>query len=261
MKYRVGINSVMSDNNFVSIIVPCFNSANHLQETISSVLNQSYSNWELILVDDCSTDGTPEMLNEFASAYPNITAKLLSVNGGAGVARNAGLEIATGRFISFLDADDKWLPQKLEKQVSFMIESKAAISHTSYIIVDEEGNRLPGGVIASKEVGLSSYMANTEIGMSTSLIDRNVVGDFRLDTVRTRQDTKLWLGLLEKGFLSKGVEEILVEYRVRRGQISGNKLKMAVRTLSVYWAVSSLPAWKRILYFIYYCINALRKRL
>ena len=251
----------MLDNPLVSIVMPCYNNAEYLLETVNSVLDQSYRNWELILVDDCSTDSTGDILKGLTKIHSNILAKFLPVNSGSGAARNAGLEIASGRYIAFLDADDVWLPLKLEKQVSFMQTTKSAITHTSYTIINADGEKLPGGVTASLEVDLLLYMSNTEIGMSTSLIDRLLVGDFQLDVMRTRQDSKLWLTLLAKGYISRGVSESLVEYRVRKGQISGNKVKMAIRTLIVFWGVTSIPGWKRLLYFVYYCISAIKKRV
>ncbi|ABV86738.1 glycosyltransferase family 2 protein [Shewanella pealeana] len=253
----------MSDPNspLISIVMPLFNVEKYVEESIDSVVNQSYSNWELLLVDDCSTDDTCKIIESKFSTDSRIKLFHNEMNSGAGVSRNVGLANSSGIYIAFLDSDDLWCDNKLKLQVSFMLNNKAAISHTSYSFINELGIDIPGRVTASKVLDLDSYMRTTEIGMSTSLICRTTVGDFTFDSMRTRQDTKLWLTLLGRGFVSKGLNEQLVKYRARDGQISKNKLAAARTTLKVYLSVKEISVARRLLNFSYYCINATLKRI
>ncbi|MGY5796039.1 glycosyltransferase family 2 protein [Rheinheimera faecalis] len=245
----------------VSIVLPVYNAKKFVDETIQSVLNQTYTDWELIIVDDCSPDGTFIYLQDKYKDYSNIKIFKNEVNSGAGVTRNRALKEASAKKIAFLDADDIWLPTKLEKQLGHMALNGSAISHTSYAFIDDAGNRIAGRMSVSHHVDLKSYMRNTEIGMSTSLVDRALVGNIEFNPMRTRQDTKLWLTLLGQGFLSNGIDDVLVYYRVRSGQISGNKFKIAWRTFKLYWTVDSIPWYLRVTNFIYYAFNGVIKRL
>ncbi|WP_318411633.1 glycosyltransferase family 2 protein [Photobacterium leiognathi] len=245
----------------VSIITPIYNAEKYIIETIESVINQTYKNWEYILVDDCSTDNTVNLINDSFRNDSRIKVISSPSNGGAGLARNIGLEKASSNYIAFLDSDDLWSPTKLEKQIEFMQANNSAIVHCSYSFIDEESKSIPGRVNVSKYVDLNSYMKNTEIGMSTSLINRNIVGDFRLNPMRTRQDTKLWITLLGKGFIANGLDDDLVLYRIRHGQISGNKFVIAWRTLKLYLSVDSLPLMGRLSNFTHYAFNGIFKRL
>lgn len=245
----------------ISIVLPVYNAKNFVDKTVESVFQQTFSNWELIIVDDCSKDGTYDYLYEKYSNVANVKVFKNEVNSGAGMTRNKGLQEASADIIAFLDADDLWLPRKLELQLAHLRRNNSAIVHTSYAFIDECGNGIAGKVIASSKVDLNSYMRNTEIGMSTSLLNKKIVGDIRLDAMRTRQDTKLWLTLLGKGFTSEGIEDVLVLYRVRAGQISGNKLKIAWRTLKLYWTVDALPRYARLINFFYYAFNGVLKRV
>ncbi|MFT6734263.1 MAG: teichuronic acid biosynthesis glycosyltransferase TuaG [Marinobacter maritimus] len=244
----------------VSIIIPVYNSRKYVHESIHSIIAQTFTSWELIIVDDCSIDGTYDYLLEKYASNSKIKVLRNEINSGAGVTRNLGLENASGRLIAFLDADDLWLPQKLEKQLAFMAANNSAIVHTSYSFIDERGDNIPGHVDVSEYVNLRSYMRNTEIGMSTSLINKDIVGEFRLHSMRTRQDTRLWLGLLSEGHIANGLNEDLVLYRVRKGQISGNKVIIAWRTLKVYLSITDIALSERLINYCYYAFNGVIKR-
>ena len=201
----------------VSIVVPCYNAGAFLGGTLDAVLAQTFEDWECIVVDDASSDDSAGVLARYAAIDPRIRPLYQTVNGGAAAARNAGLSAIRGRYLAFLDADDEWLPEKLAKQVAFARETGAAIVHASYRFVDEKGDFLPGGVRASDRVDLRTYMRNTEIGMSTTLLDREQVGEISFRNIRLCQDTHLWLVLLRRGLVSRGLPETLVHYRVREG--------------------------------------------
>lgn len=245
----------------ISIIVPCYNAAPFLGGTLDSVLAQSFANWECIVVDDASSDGSRGVIESYADRDERFRPVLLERNLGAAGARNEALAHVRGKFIAFLDADDYWLPGKLESQRSRMKETGAAIVHSSYRFIDERGELLRGGVMASERVSLRSYMKNTEIGMSTSLIDREQVGGFRFLDIRLCQDTHLWLELLGRGFDSHGLRETLVHYRVREGQISGSKFAMARQVLALWLQVDQVSLPFRLWSFGCYVLNGFRKRL
>lgn len=249
------------NDQLISVIIPCHNNEETIARTIDSVVRQSYREIEILVVDDCSTDNTVRIVRQLASLDERIKLFIMDYNQGAGAARNRALEVATGRYVAFLDSDDLWNKNKLKLQVNFMKKNNSAICHTSYTVVDEADQDIPGKVVVNSVVNLGLFLKTTEIGMSTAVVDRRIVGDFRLELARTRQDAMLWINLLSRGFLAHGLNENLVKYRKRKGQISGNKLVMLYRTFCVYIRISKLPIYRRVYYYGCYVLNAVRKRL
>ncbi|HHG3045648.1 TPA: glycosyltransferase family 2 protein [Vibrio parahaemolyticus] len=249
------------ERGLVSIITPAYNVENVIDETISNVLRQTYTNWELILVDDCSSDNTLEVCRSYQNNNSNVFVYTNSMNSGSGHTRNVALKKAKGQYVAFLDSDDIWDRRKLENQLRFMKENDAAICHTSFSFVDEDGRKRPGKVNATSIVDLESNLRNTEIGTSTAIINRDLVKEtFLFSNIRARQDLKLWIDLLSSGYVSHGLDEMLVEYRVRENSVSSNKLKMLAVTLKVYLGVDSLPFYKRLSCYVSYVFNAIKKR-
>lgn len=252
---------MMKKNRLVSIIMPTFNAGHVIKETIDSVLSQSYSDWELIIIDDCSNDETYNIVKSYTQHCKKISILINDINSGAGVSRNRGIQVAKGRYLAFLDSDDLWEPDKLKLQIEFMRMHKSPISHTSFSFIDEAGRERKGGVVASKFVDLRRNLKNTEIGTSTAIIDRDLVSqNIKFSKIRARQDLKLWIDLLSSGYISSGVRHDLVKYRVREGSVSSNKFKMLYITLKVYMGVHSLPIYERLYCYCCYVINAIKKR-
>ena len=250
-----------SSSPVVSIIVPCYNSGRFIRATLEAVRAQTFTDWECIVIDDASGDDSAAIVAAMAAEDPRIVPVRLEKNLGAAGARNAGLERVRGDYIAFLDSDDYWVPEKLKCQVAHARETGAAMVHSSYRFVDESGQFLPGGVKASDRVDLRSYMRNTEIGMSTSLVDLAKVGEFTFKNIRLCQDTDLWLTLLGRGHLSRGMEEVFVHYRIREGQISGSKIGMAKQVFRLYLGIEQVAFPGRIFYFFCYAANGVLKRL
>ncbi len=244
----------------VSIITPTFNSSKYISETIIGVINQTYSNWELIIIDDKSTDNTIEIVKKIQAKENRIVLIESETNNGAGVARNRGLEIANGRYISFLDSDDIWEPTKLESQLGFMDKNDAAISFTGYSIMDESMVNVKSVINVPHKLDLHSYLKNTVIGMSTSMIDKSKVGDFRLNKIRSRQDGILWIELLKSGFIAYGLNEQLVKYRFRNDSVSANKLKAMSKVWYIYRAYAKLNFIQTLYFFFFYVYNNLKRR-
>jgi teichuronic acid biosynthesis glycosyltransferase TuaG len=248
--------------NLVSIITPSYNCSRFITDTIESVLSQSYVDWEMIIVDDCSIDNSVEIIEKIIGDNPKIKLIKLENNVGSAQSRNAALEVANGRFIAFLDSDDIWYPDKLEKQVSFMLERKIPISFTSYKLMDEDGLSKNHIILSVEKLNQLDYLKNTIIGFSTSMIDTKYTGrKFRFTDIRTRQDTSLWITLLGEGHVAYGMHNILVDYRVHSNSISSNKYRAAKQVWNLYFNIHRLGFFKSAYCFVFYLYNAIKKRI
>lgn len=245
----------------VSVIMPSYNSKDYISFSIESVLKQTYPNWELIIVDDCSTDGTPDMLAEWAKADERIHVINRKENGGAAMARNTALDYSSGRYIAFLDSDDKWKPNKLELQLRFMEENNYAFTFTSYEYITKDGEQLEKQVHAPRIISYQDMLKNTIVGCLTVIVDRNIIGSFHMPNIRTRQDLATWLSILKKGHNAYGMKEILAEYRIGNDSISNNKWKSAQKTWFVYREIERLNLAKAAWCFSHYAYHAIRKRI
>ncbi|MBS4748892.1 teichuronic acid biosynthesis protein TuaG [Bacillus altitudinis] len=251
----------MNNQPLVSIITPAYNAERYLTDTVHSVLAQTYSNWELIIADDCSTDGTRKLLGELSQTDDRINVIYLEENGGAAIARNTAIKQAKGRFIAFLDSDDMWKQTKLEKQVKFMLENNHAFTFTAYDIILENGESLQKTVTAPAQLNYNEALKNTIIGCLTVMLDLQQVGRVEMPNIRTRQDLATWLSILKKGFTAYGMSEPLSEYRIVGNSISSNKWKAAKKTWFVYREIEQLHFVKASWCFMHYATNAVKKRL
>ena len=248
------------DNYLVSIITPSFNSEKYIKDAILSVINQTYQNWELIIIDDCSTDNSLSIVKSFSRNDSRINYYKNKTNSGAAVSRNLGLEKSLGRFVSFIDSDDIWFPEKLDLQINFMLDNDYIISFTSYGLIDNQGNFLNKIIRSVKEIDYKGYMKNTVIGMSTSMIDTSKTDSFKFINIRTRQDTYLWITLLKRGLKAHGINSVLANYRVRNESISSNKLQAAKRVWFLYYSLENLGYFRSLYFFSFYLFNAVKKR-
>ena len=246
----------------VTIITPSYNCSQFILETINSVLAQSYNKWEMIIVDDCSTDNSVGVIERYIDNDKRFKLIKLNKNVGSAQARNTALEYATGRFIAFLDSDDIWYPDKLEKQILFMLDRKVPISFTSYELIDENSISKNRIIHSVKKLNQIDYLKNTIIGFSTSMIDTSIIGnDFRMMNIRTRQDTSLWITLLGMGFYAYGINEVLVKYRVHHNSISANKIKASKQVWNLYFKLHKIGLFKSMYCFSFYVFNTIRKRI
>lgn len=249
----------MNNQDLVSIITPAFNCGKYITETIDSVISQTYSNWELIIVNDKSTDNTEEIINKYTKTDSRIRLINLKDNSGAAVARNKALDKANGRFIAFLDSDDMWKKGKLKKQIEFMIENNYGFTFTSYEYIKDKNNTKDKLFNVPHSLNYSQGLKNTVIGCLTVVIDKNIIGDFRMPLVRRGQDNLTWLLLLKKGHIAYGLNENLADYRRVNGSLSNNKIKALKRQWSNYRNVIKLPLFKCIYYYLFYVLNNIRK--
>lgn len=217
----------------VSIITPTYNSAKHIVKTIKSVQNQSYQLYEHIIVDDCSTDGTREIVSEYSMTDPRIKLMKLEQNSGAGVARNSGIEIAKGRYVAFLDSDDFWHSEKLEKQISILKTGEYAIVYSQYYVVDEEGKILYK-INSPKKVNRQQMLRNDYIGFLTLIYDTEKLGKPYMSEIRRRQDWTYKLRLLKNCDVAYGIQEPLAYYRKGNASLSSNKIRLLKYNFIVY---------------------------
>lgn len=245
----------------VSIITPSYNANGYIDQMIQSVQSQSWEDWELLIVDDCSTDGTREKLQHYAELDQRIKVFYLSENSGAAIARNRGLQQARGRYVAFLDSDDAWKPDKLIKQLNFMQENAYAFTFTSYELMDQNGVPINKKVTAPQKMTYDDLLKNTIIGCLTVMIDRESIGDIQMPNLKTRQDMVTWLSILKRGFTAYGLDEVLAYYRIGNASISKNKIQAFKTNWYVYRKVEELNMLKAGWCFSHYAFNAIAKRL
>lgn len=237
----------------VSVITPLYNAERFISETIKSVQNQTYTNWEMIIVNDQSSDKGVELVKVFQKDDERIILLENDKNEGAAVSRNKAIESAKGRFIAFLDSDDLWLPEKLDTQVKFMLEKDVAFSFAAYEKVDMDGNKF-GQIDVPEKVDYYSLLKTCSVGCLTAVYDSEKLGKVYMPNIRKRQDYGLWLRILKiipNGF---GINTTLAKYRVRKDSISGNKFSAAKYQWNVYRNVEQLGLLKSVYYFTYYTI-------
>ncbi|MDM1695385.1 glycosyltransferase family 2 protein [Thiopseudomonas alkaliphila] len=238
----------------VSIIMPLYNCSTFLESTIRSIIAQSYIDWELILVDDCSQDNSLDIANDYVEQDSRIKLIKLTKNSGAAVARNKAIEASTGRFIAFLDSDDLWHPQKLEKQINFMLENNYAFSYTAYEKINEEG-KVFEYVGAPHQLSYKQLLKTNEIGCLTVIYDTEHLGKVYMPTETKREDYATWLSILKKTDYAYGMPEILGRYRVYANQSSAKKGKMAKENWKLYRNIENLSVIKSVYYFGHYAIR------
>lgn len=248
------------ENPKVSIIVPVYNAGIYITETIESVLHQTYLNWELILVDDCSTDDSKEKIAFVQD--DRIRYLPMTVNRGAASARNIGLEHATGRLIAFLDADDIWLPRKLEETVSYLEEKKAAFVFTSYEFGDEEALGTGKIVRVPFTITYKQALKNTTIFTSTVMLDSDKIDKaLMLMPLVKSEDTAAWWQILRSGYTGMGLNRNLVIYRRPKQSLSSNKLEAMKRIWFLYRKQEKLSVIYSAYNFVIWAVRAVMRRV
>lgn len=248
--------------DLISIIVPIYNAQNFIKETIETVLNQTIKNFELILVDDISTDNSYKIIEEYIKKDKRIKCIKLEKKGLAAGARNRGIKEAQGEYICFLDADDLWNNEKLEKQISFMKENQCAFSFTGYEFANYEG--VPSGkkVIVPFTINYKEALKNTTIFTSTVMFDMKKLSkeDIYMPNIKS-EDTATWWKILKNGYIAYGLNEVLSFYRRSEGTLSSNKIEAIKRIWNLYRKQEKLNTLLSIYNFIFYLKNAIKRRI
>lgn len=246
----------VSAQPLVSVIMPSYNSEATIRESIESVISQTYSNWELLITDDLSSDKTREIVKQFCSDDKRIKLFINAENGGAGAARNHSIGQAKGRYIAFLDSDDLWHREKLSKQIRFMEENYIGLSYTAYQKI--ENNELRGVVNPPPHTSYKKLLNGNVIGCLTAIYDTELVGKQFMPLIRKRQDMGLWLNILKVIPKAHCLREVLAYYRVDSG-MTQNKLKILKWQWRFYRDVVQLSYLNASYRFIIYSIKGLLK--
>lgn len=240
----------------VSIIMPSYNSSPYIADSIESILNQTYSNWELLITDDCSTDETVEIIGNYMNKDERIKLYRHDINKGAGYARNNSIHFATGRFFAFLDSDDIWVNEKLEKQIKFMIEKDLDMSYSFYQKFNAAGFN---GIVKSRDkITYNKLLYSNVIGCLTVIYDASKLGKRYMPLLRKRQDMALWLDILKDTDKIRCLEEVLAYYRTDSG-MTANKLKVLKHQWLFYRQHLKMGRVKTGYYFFFYALNGFLK--
>lgn len=243
----------------VSIITPSWNVERLIGETIESVQAQTFADWELLIADDCSTDNTAAVVESYAAKDPRVHLIRQPRNGGPALARQAAIEKAQGRFIAFLDSDDLWLPAKLERQVAFARDHRAALSFTAFRRIDETGSTTGRLIPVPATLTYGQLLKNTSIATLTALVDRDVTGSIAMKN-EPYDDFCLWLSILKPGHAAYGLNEDLARYRVRGSSVSSRPLRSAGWVWHIYRNVERLSPVKSAWCFVHWSARAWLKR-
>lgn len=244
----------------VSIIVPVYNAEKFIKTTIESVLNQTFTDFELLLINDCSTDSSIDVIKAFSDNRIRLINQ--KENLGAWAARNRGIKEAKGRFISFLDSDDLWEKEKLEKEMKFMEEKNAGFVFSGYEFSDENGIGNGAIVKVPSTISFRQALNNTTIFTSTVLIDREKIPeDLILMPHIESEDTATWWRILKAGNIGYGLNENLVKYRRSKNSLSSNKIVALKRIWNLYRKIANLSWMEASCHFVCWAFTAVKRRL
>lgn len=248
----------------VSIIVPVYKAKEYIVNTCDNVCGQTYTDWELILVDDCSQDGTAELIEDYITSHPDRDIRLISKenNEGAAAARNTGLEAASGRYIAFLDADDVWLPNRLEKTMECMRNKSAGFVFSAYEFGDENAKGTGKVVHVPETLSYKQALSRTIIFTTTTLFDTQIIPKelIRMPLVAS-EDTATWWQILRAGHIAYGVDEVLAIYRRPATSLSSNKMLAIKRIWNLYRKVERLNLFRSAVSFVGWAYRATIRRI
>ena len=249
-------------NDLVTVVMPSYNSARYISGSIESVINQSYQNWELLIVDGGSRDATTQIINQFSTSDQRIILINSADDCGPAHARARGIKFARGKYIAFLDADDLWLPTKLEKQVNFMEHNNHSFTYTLYSQMSSDGLELSAPLFAQKTYSFPGYLSCRGIGNLTVVVRRDVFTDMILNTFKYRaEDTIWWLLIMKAGTIAHLVPEVLAYYRITPGSLSSQKVKNQSAVWHAYREVFGLSIAICSFYYASYVIDVVLRKL
>ena len=246
-------------NGLVSVITPVYNVEKYIDRTLRSVFAQTYKNIEIVLVDDQSKDRSAEIIMKYQETHPEIVYFLQPKNMGAGHARNKALELAKGQYVAFLDADDMWKPEKIEKQVRLLKKKNGSFCFTAIEMIDGDDKVIKGKRKVKEEINYKFLLSNTMIPTSSVMVDRTVKGDFRMHLRRGGQDYATWLKLLRDGSIAYGIDEVLVDYRIDGDSLSSNKLDSVRQIWEIQTRDEGVSKVTAVWHIARWCWNSIKK--
>lgn len=243
----------------VSIVCASYNSALYIEETIRSVISQKYKSWELIVVDDNSTDNTHSLITNFVEKDNRIKLFINKNNKGPGFSRNVGIKNATGDFLTFIDSDDLWDQDFLKKSIDFQLKNNYNFTFSSYYRLDEELKPLYAPFIVPDKVNYEDLLKSGYISCLTAFINIKALGKEYMPEIRKRQDYAFFLNYIKKVDYAYGLKDILATYRIRKNSVSSNKLKAIIYVWKVYKEIEKLSTINSLYYLFFYSINGMIK--
>lgn len=241
----------------VSIITPLYNSEKYIAETIESVLAQTYTNWEMIVVDDCSKDNGVRIVEEYQKKDKRIKLYKNEINRGVSYTRNKAIDLADGKYIAFLDSDDLWKKEKLEKQIKFMEDNNVVLSYTAYEKMNEDGSKR-GEIRVPDKLDYNELLKNCLIGFLTAIYRKEELKDFKFVNSKA-EDYIFWLGILKKIDYAYGIDEVLASYRIVNNSRSSNKLDIVKFHWKIYRGIEKLNILKACYYYLIYIKRGLKR--
>lgn len=247
------------EKHLISIITPIYNSAQYIEETLDTVLQQTYTHWEMILIDDCSEDASVAIVERFVQSEARFKLIKNLKKSGPGITRNKGISAAQGQFITFLDSDDLWFPNFLETSLKRCLDNNYEFVFSSYERKDENLNPLISDFIVPKKVSYYDLLKSCPISCLTAFIDIRRIGKHYMPELKKRQDWGLWLSLLKKIDYAYGIKEPLAVYRMRKNSVSRGKLKLIPYVWKVYRDVEKLSVIQSIYLLNLWALNGFKK--
>ncbi|MCE9955874.1 glycosyltransferase family 2 protein [Aeromonas rivipollensis] len=247
-------------NELVSIIMPAYNASTTIKESINSVIRQTHDNFELLIVDDCSSDDTIAIISGFAATDSRIKLIVNNVNLGVAKSRNKAIDCATGEYIAFLDSDDLWCENKLKFQLNEMKRHHAEISCSSYYVFSDKKENVIGVRKVKKKIGYKDLLKSNSVGCLTVIYNVKKLGKLKFKSVG-HEDYLAWLDITKLGSFFLGVKEPLSYYRVSQKSLSSNKVKMMGYQWKIYREHQKIPAMNSVYYFSNYVIRGILKRV
>lgn len=240
----------------VTIVTPVYNSINYVRDSIESVINQTFQNWEMILVDDGSNDGSFELISSIAKIENRIKIIRNKENRGSGLSRNKAIKLANGKYIAFLDSDDLWHNDKLKIQIELMEKNKWSFSHTSYGYISEQGEKIKSTFHVSEHpINYSNLLKRTEISCLTAVYNQRILGKCYMTEHRRKQDYALWLSILKKNVESQPIDVELAYYRQRPGSATSNKRSLITNHVKFLMETQSMNFIQALYYTTFWMVN------
>lgn len=247
------------DNGLVSVIIPMYNAEKYIIDCLNSVFNQSYKNYEVIVVDDCSTDNSFQLVKDMQDGRDNLILLKNEKNLNVAETRNVGIKKAKGKWIAFLDADDVWMPEKMEKQMLALKENDSKLSYTSIEFIDDDGNETGKSFKIKPTVNYKSLLKQNIICLSSSVVEKELCLKYPFKNPEVHEDFIFWLEILKNEKTNPiGLTECLTKYRLTNASKSRNKLKSAKMTYKTY-KKAGLNFFKAHYNLLFYIIRSLKK--
>jgi teichuronic acid biosynthesis glycosyltransferase TuaG len=241
--------------------MPNYNGERFIERAINSVIDQSYFNWELIIVDDNSKDKSIEIINIFLDNDKRIHLYKLDTNNGSSYARNFAIKKANGRYIAFLDCDDIWFPLKLHTQLALLKNKDCALTYSSYNLINDIDTNIGQVIIEKKNISYNDMLLKNHIGCLTAIYDTEKVGKMYMDeNLKSHEDWLLWLNILEN-HSAFGIDEVLASYRIVNNSLSSRKLNQVKNHWFFLRKKLKISFYKSLFYFITYSVNGLKKKI